>query len=129
AYLAGSDGWDPVAPPGGETVAGQALRQASRIGDTRQVRRPSIPAVCQTVTAALPGPADRVFGDALESAAPDTARIQAAPTACAGTGKAVLLAAGGPDTAFLSAPLTVGSFETLVIGRGVTLYASRKAAD
>jgi hypothetical protein len=129
AYLAGSDGWDPVAPPGRATVAGQALRQASRIGDTRQVRRPSIPAICQTVTAALPDPAGRIFGDALESAAPDTARIQAALTACAGTGKAVLLAAGGPDTAFLSAPLTVGSFETLVIGGGVTLYASRKAAD
>jgi pectin methylesterase-like acyl-CoA thioesterase len=137
AYLAGGDGWDPVAPPGGPPVAGaaagtvaaKALRQASRTGDTRPVRRPSIPATCQTVTAALPDPAGRMFGEALESAAPDTARIQAALTACAGTGKAVLLAAGGPDTAFLSAPLTVGSFETLVIGGGVTLYASRKAAD
>jgi len=129
AYLAGTDGWDPVVPPGGTTVADQALRQSSRIGDTRLIRRPSIPATCRTVTAQLPAPANRMFSDALESDAPDTARIQAALTACAGSGKAVVLDASGPDTAFLSAPLTVGGFETLVIGSGVTLYASRKAAD
>jgi pectin methylesterase-like acyl-CoA thioesterase len=129
AYLSGSDGWAPTAAPGGPTVASRARQQSSRLGDTRPVRRPAIPAACQTVTAALPGPANRMFGDALEAAAPDTARIQAALTACAGTGKAVVLVASGPDTAFLSAPLTVGGFETLVIGSGVTLYASRNAAD
>ena len=74
-------------------------------------------------------PGRRPFSDALESAAPDTARIQAALTACAGTGEAVVLAASGADTAFLSAPLTVGGEEFLVIGAGVTLYASRQASD
>src|SRR6202035_3936518 len=67
--------------------------------------------------------------DALEAAAPDTARIQAALTACAGTGQAVVLAGAGPDTGFLSAPLTIGNNEYLVIGAGVTLYASRQASD
>jgi pectin methylesterase-like acyl-CoA thioesterase len=128
-YLAGSDGWDPVAPPTGKTVASVALRQSSAIGDTRQVARPSIPGTCETVTSARPSPADQLFSDALESAAPDTARSQSALTACAGTGEAVVLAAGGADTAFLSAPLTIGSEEYLVIGAGVTLYASRQASD
>jgi pectin methylesterase-like acyl-CoA thioesterase len=129
AYLAGADGWDPVAPPGGRTVAGQARRQASAIGDTRQVTRPSLAATCTTVTSALPSPADELFSDPLESDAPDTARIQAALNACAGTGEAVVLAADGPDTGFLSAPLTIGSREYLIIGAGVTLYASRQASD
>ncbi len=73
----------------------------------------------------------------IESAPPDTARIQAALNACAGTGQSVVLAAsppsggpggGPPDTAFLSAPLTIGNDEYLVIGAGATLYASRNAA-
>ncbi|HLH58132.1 MAG TPA: pectinesterase family protein [Streptosporangiaceae bacterium] len=134
AALAGSDGWDPVAPgPAGPdapgTVAQQALRQSSATGDTRRVTRPRIPATCQTVTSALARPANRMFGDALESAAPDTARIQAALNACQNSGQAVVLVAAGADTAFLSAPLTIGNGEFLVLGRGVTLFASRKASD
>jgi pectin methylesterase-like acyl-CoA thioesterase len=129
AYLAGSDGWDPVPPDTGSTVAAEALRQSSAIGDTRQVTKPSLPATCTTVTSALPSPANQLFSDALESAAPDTARIQAALTACTGTGQGVVLAADGADTGFLSAPLTIGTGEYLVIGAGVTLYASRQASD
>jgi len=126
AYL-GS--WDPVAPASADTVAARAQRQASGLGDTRRIQQPRIPSACQTVTSGLASPASRLFADAQEQAAPDTARIQAALTACAGTGQAVVLAADGPSTAFLSAPLTIGAFETLVIGPGVTLYASRKASD
>jgi pectin methylesterase-like acyl-CoA thioesterase len=129
AYLAGDDGWNPVAAPGAQTVADQAALDSGRIGDTRDVAEPSLPATCTTVTSQLPAPVGRVFADAQEAAPPDTARIQAALAACAGTGQAVVLAADGADTAFLSAPLTVGSSEILVVGAGVTLYASRNAAD
>ncbi|HTJ66522.1 MAG TPA: pectinesterase family protein [Actinospica sp.] len=63
----------------------------------------------------------------METAAPDTSRIQAALNSCAGTGKAVLLS-GSAHKDFLSGPLTVHAGESLVIGEGVTLYASRRAA-
>lgn len=138
AYLAGGDGWDPVAPATGATVASVAQQQSSRTGDTRHITQPTLPATCQTLSATLPAPASELFPDADESAPPDTARIQAALNACAGTGQAVVLAAsppaggpggGPPDTAFLSAPLTIGNDEYLVIGAGATLYASRNAAD
>ncbi len=134
-YLAGGDGWDPVAAATGGTVASFAQAQSSATGDTRRVTRPTLPATCQTVTATLPAPVNELFPAAAESAPPDTARIQAALNACAGTGQAVLLSssppgsASPPDTAFLSAPLTIGNDEYLVIGAGATLYASRNAAD
>ena len=133
-YLAGTDGWNPVAPAtgstgAGSTVAAEAQRQSSAIGDTRPVTQPSVPGTCATVTSARPSPANQLFSAALEADAPDTARIQAALNTCAGTGQAVLLAADGADTGFLSAPLTIGSEEYLVIGAGVTLYASRQASD
>ena len=137
-YLAGSDGWNPVAPATAATVASFAQEQSARTGDTRPVSQPRLPATCQTLTAALPAPTNELFPDVAESAPPDTARIQAALNACAGSGQAVVLAAsppaggpgsGPPDTAFLSAPLTIGNDEYLVIGAGATLYASRNAAD
>jgi pectin methylesterase-like acyl-CoA thioesterase len=129
AYLAGRDGWDPVASGTGGTVASAAQEQSSRTGDTRRITQPRPPATCQALTATLPAPTDELFPGADESAPPDTARIQAALNACAGTGQAVVLAASPPDTAFLSAPLTIGNDEYLVIGAGATLYASRNAAD
>ena len=129
SHLAGEDGWDPAAPPTDNTVAAQALRTANATGDTSRITQPKIPATCQTVTSALASPADRMFADALEEDAPDTTRVQNALNACENTGEAVVLAAAPNDTAFLSAPLTIGSGEYLVIGRGVTLYASRNASD
>lgn len=143
AYLAGNDAWNPVAAPGSTTVADEAATDSGQIGDTRDVVQPSLPATCTTVTSQLPAPTGRVFSDAQEAAAPDTARIQAALNACAGTNQAVVLApapatntatdnsttTATATTAFLSAPLTIGSREYLVIDAGVTLYASRNAAD
>jgi len=129
AYLAGADGWNPVVAAGAPNVAGAAARESGRIGDTREVEEPSLPATCVTVTAQLGAPTGRVFSDAQEAAPPDTARIQAALTACVGTGQAVVLAGDGSSNAFLSAPLTVGNSEFLVVGAGVTLYASRNAPD
>lgn len=132
-YLAGSDGWDPVVSGAADavTTAAVAARANARVGDTRDLAGPSIPATCQTVNSGLADPANREFSDAQEADAPDTARIQAALTACAGTGGAVVLApsADGTDDAFLSAPLAIGAFEYLVLDTGVTLYASRQASD
>jgi pectin methylesterase-like acyl-CoA thioesterase/polygalacturonase len=123
-YLAGTDGWDPVAPP-------TAPRPA--IGDRRIVTEPRLPAVtCATLAAQLPG-GTREFSAADEAAPLDTARIQATLDSCAGTGGGVLLSSGalpsGADDAesFLSGPLTVHAGEYLVVDSGVTLFASLDA--
>ena len=132
-YLAGSDGWDPVVTGAATATAASLAEQAdARIGDTRDIQQPATPGTCQTVTSGLANPASREFTDTQEVAAPDTARIQAALTACAGTGEAVVLAPssdGTSETAFLSAPLTIGAFEYLVLDPNVVLYASRQASD
>ncbi|HTJ67390.1 MAG TPA: pectinesterase family protein [Actinospica sp.] len=132
-YLSGSDGWDPVVSGAATSVTAASIAEFrnSQVGDTRDVARPTIPATCQTVDSTLADPASREFTDDQEAAAPDTARIQAALTACAGTGQAVVLApsSDGTDTAFLSAPLSIGKLEYLVLDPTVTLYASRQAAD
>ena len=97
-------------------------------GDPRSVSQPSIPASCATLSGSL-ATGNRQFSSSAEASPPDTSRIQAALNACAGTGKAVVLAASGADNAFLAGPLTVGGGEVLVIDSGVTLYASRDAAN
>jgi pectin methylesterase-like acyl-CoA thioesterase len=129
-YLAGSDGWDPVAPATARpTTASIAQFRDSQLGDTRDITAPPrIPAVCQAVPAQLANPADRVFDAADEQNPPDTARIQAALSECTNTGEAVLLTTSGPDTAFLSDPLTIGEGEYLVLGEHATLYATLNAA-
>jgi len=118
-YLAGTDGWDPVAP---------ATAPPPAIGDRRIVTEPRLPAVtCATLAAQLPG-GTREFAAADEATPPDTARIQAALDSCAGTGGSVLLAPGasGADS-FLSGPLAVHTGEYLVVDAGVTLFASLDA--
>ncbi|HET9172473.1 MAG TPA: pectinesterase family protein [Actinospica sp.] len=132
-YLTGSDGWDPVVSGAATSVTAASIAEYvnSQVGDTRQLSRPTTPGTCQTVDSTLADTPSREFTDAQEAAAPDTARIQAALTACAGTGEAVVLAPSGDgsDTAFLSAPLSLGKLEYLVVEPGVTLYASRQASD
>ncbi len=98
-------------------------------GDQRTVTQPTLPATCTTLTATLATPSSRTFSSSQETAAPDTSRIQSALNSCAGTGKAVVLAASGSNTAFLSKPLTIGSGVYLVVDTGVTLFASRQASD
>lgn len=119
-YLAGTDGWDPVAPPTASPTA---------IGDRRDVTQPRLPAVtCARLAAQLPG-GTREFSATAEASPPDTARLQAALDSCAGTGGSVLLTAGpGGARSFLSGPLTVRASEYLVIDAAVTLFASRDAA-
>jgi polygalacturonase len=105
-------------------VTGSIAATASvATGDTRTVERPHVPDVCQQLPAQL-ATSDRTFDAAAEDAPPDTARIQGALTACAGTGQAVELVADGANRAFLSGPLSIGSSVTLVIDAGVTLYAT-----
>lgn len=103
-------------------------------GDTRTVSEPSIPATCQTLTAALTTNTSTQDLDTSVDANNsniDGARIQAALTACAGTGKAVELATDstGSYNAFLSGPLTMPSNVTLLVDPNVTLYFSRNVQD
>jgi polygalacturonase len=109
-------------------TAGPAAATSLATGDERTVSQPSIPSTCATVTATL-STTNREFSSSAETSPPDTSRIESALDTCLGTGKAVVLAASGSDNAFLAGPLTVGGGEVLVIDAGVTLYASRNAAN
>jgi polygalacturonase len=106
-----------------------APASAAALGDQRTVTQPVLPGTCATVGSDLARPSSRLFTSAQEDAPPDTSRIQSALTSCAGSGKAVVLASSGADSAFLSGPLTVGSGEFLVVDVGVTLFASLNAAQ
>jgi len=114
----------------GGLLALAALDAAAATGDTRVVAEPTVPGLCEPALGATLQASGRLFSDAQEQNAPDTARIQAALDRCAAKGvrSAVLLRAG-TGTAFLSGPLNVGSNVTLVIDAGATLFASRKPSD
>ena len=90
--------------------------------DTRTVAEPVIPPVCATLDAQLAA-IGHTLAPANESKL-DTARIQQAIDHCA-KGHGVLLRVHGPDNAFLSGPLELRAGITLIVGRGVTLFASR----
>lgn len=87
--------------------------------DTRTVTEPTIPAICTTLTAQLPAP----LAEADETKL-DTARIQHALDHCP-KNHAVALTVAGPGTAFLSGPLELRANVTLLVDKGVTLFASR----
>ena len=94
--------------------------------DTRQITEPKIPPSCIVLSAHL-----RVTNNALseeDESKLDTERIQKALDTCA-KGKAVELKADGTINAFLSGPLELRSDVTLLIDKGVTLYASRNPKD
>lgn len=97
-------------------------------GDSRSVSQPSIPSVCQTLTANL-ATSNEQFSSSAEASPPDTSRIQSALNACKSSGKAVELTSSGSNNAFLSAPLTVPTGVYLVINAGTTLYATRVATQ
>ena len=90
--------------------------------DTRTVTEPTIPAVCQTLVADLA----TVRGDLAkkDEGKLDTQRLQAALDQCA-PGQAVELRGSAANDAFLSGPLTISRSVTLLVDRGVTLFASR----
>ena len=87
--------------------------------DTRTVVEPHVPPACATLKAQLASPIAETDESKL-----DTERVQRAIDSCA-TGKAVMLEADGPRTAFLSGPLSLRTGVTLVVARNATLYASR----
>jgi len=97
-------------------------------GDPRHVRRPRLPRRCVILRAGLSTTTGE-FSSADETTPPDTSRIQQALDACAGTGRAVVLAASGTNNSFLSGPITIRRHEVLLIDYGVTLYASLNPAD
>jgi polygalacturonase len=108
-----------------------AMASGAWAQDTRVVTEPKIPAACVKLGAKI-----AAVGDALkeaDEASADTARIQQAINNFAAKckpGQAVELVAGsGGANAFLSGPLTLGEGVTLLVDRGVTLYASRRASD
>ena len=133
-------------------VCGLALGATARnlcAQDTRVVTEPKIPPVCVKLEARLTATPDANGGKLRDEdeGKLDTERIQKALDGC-GAGKAVELAEGWgqeyplqpvpakkgaiarsakpiPTNAFLSGPLDLREGVTLLIGKGVTLYASR----
>jgi len=92
--------------------------------DTRTVTEPVIPPACTTLNAQL-----RRVGTTLAPADEtklDTERIQKAMDQC-GKGKAVELRMTDAADAFLAGPLELRDGVTLVVDKGVTLFASRDA--
>jgi polygalacturonase len=94
--------------------------------DTRNVTEPKIPPVCTTLKSALTAAVKGL--DAADEAKLDTDRIQKAMDGC-GAGKALELAADGAHNAFLSAPLQLRTGVTLLVDKGVTIFASRNPKD
>lgn len=90
--------------------------------DTRHVTEPRIPAACTVLKANLQA-TDNALRDEDEGRL-DTDRIQSAMDHC-GPGKAVELRPDGKRNAFLSGPLQLRRGVTLLLSKGVTLYASR----
>lgn len=103
------------------------LAKVAAAQDRRQVSEPVVPAACTTLQAEKFVAGDRALSDADERK-PDTQLIQAALDHCA-PGKAVRLAAAKEKNAFMSGPLRLPDGVTLLIDKGVTLYASRTPAD
>ena len=104
--------------------------------DTRVVTEPVVPPVCARLGANLQGVGTSIREE--DESKPDTERIQLAIDGCK-PGMAVELMASvslgtgssntPPRNAFLSGPLELREGVTLLIDRGVTLFATRRASD
>jgi polygalacturonase len=103
-------------PDSAPAPAGGAALLAT--GDTRSVTEPTYPAVCSTLSAQF-----TISDRSSPPSSDDTDRIQAALTACEGTGQSVVLAMSGTNDAFYSGTLTVNG-EALVVDAGVTLFGN-----
>lgn len=103
-----------------------AWAAVARAQDSRQVAEPHVPPVCRAVVARLTAH-DGAIAIA-DEAKTDTGRIQGAIYSCP-AGTAVELRTDGERAAFISGPLRLKRGTTLVIGRGVTLFASRNPRD
>ncbi|HSU20185.1 MAG TPA: glycosyl hydrolase family 28 protein [Acidobacteriaceae bacterium] len=108
----------------GAVAAGCTFAAAAQ--DTRQVTEPKIPPAYTVLKANLHA-TNNALAEADETKL-DTERIQSAMDQC-GQGKAVELRGDGERNAFLSGPLQLRDGVTLLIDKGVTLYASRNPKD
>lgn len=93
--------------------------------DARTVIEPTMPPACITLDAKLIANAGTI--SETDEAKLDTERIQQAIDHC-GKGHAVALRAHGTEDAFLSGPLQLRDGVTLLVDKGVTLFASRDPA-
>ena len=93
--------------------------------DTRNVIEPFFPQLCTTLDAELTASGGTLA--AADEQKLDTARIQKAIDKC-GKGRAVLLHVNETNNAFLTGPLELKPEVTLIVGVGVTLFASRDPA-
>jgi polygalacturonase len=126
--MAGGPLHTPLASAGPGLAPATPRQLPVATGDPRHPRQPSLPPPCVVLPATL-STSTGEFSSAQEASSPDTRLIQAALDRCAGTGRAVELAAGGTGNAFLSGPLVIRQREVLVVAGGVTVYASLNPAD
>jgi len=110
-----------------------AMAAGAGAQDTRVVKEPVIPPACVRLEAKIAAVGE-TMAEADEARA-DTARIQDAIDKCK-PGMAVELVAGvakdvraKESNAFLSGPLELREGVTLLVDKGVTLFASRRASD
>lgn len=90
--------------------------------DTRPLIQPRFPSPCTVLAAHLAAPEGRLAR--VDERKLDTARIQSAINSCP-PGHAVELHAFGSSNVFLSGPLRLRRGVTLLVDKGVVLYASR----
>lgn len=98
---------------------------AANAQDSRDVTQPVLPPVCEVLKAQLSSNAGGL--PAADETKLDTRRIQQAIDSCT-KGHGVELASQGENNAFLTGPLQLREGVTLIVAKGVTLYASRDAA-
>ena len=99
----------------------------AQTGDGRgTVPEPTFPAVCTQVPADLTISAGEPSSEL--NTVVDTHAIQTALSGCA-QGQAVELVASGSNNAFVIAPIFIPPGVTLLVDGGVTVFASRNAAD
>lgn len=103
------------------------LAGAASAQDRRQISEPVIPPACSALVADKFVGGDRKMAAADEDRA-DTARIQRALDQCP-AGQAVQLKTGQGTNAFLTGPIALRQGVTLLVDKGVTLYASRRGSD
>jgi polygalacturonase len=106
-------------------VVALSIASSMAAQDTRTVLEPFFPQLCATVDAQL-----KTVGNTLAPADEqklDTARIQKAIDKC-GKGRGVMLHVNEENNAFLTGPLELKPDVTLIVGLGVTVFASRDPA-
>jgi polygalacturonase len=100
-----------------------ALAVAAGAQDTRTVTEPVFPPVCTAIAA------ETAIAAGEPGSETDDTQIQAALTAC-GAGKAVELTLGsGGNNAFVIKPIAIPTGVALIVDGGVTVFASKNAAD